>query len=53
MRLSHGENRGSSPLGSANNINKLDLEELFVSNICPTNIRGHAKTYASKRAVLW
>ena len=29
LRLSHGENRGSSPLGSANDFNLLALMRLF------------------------
>ena len=33
---SHGENRGSSPLGSANNINDLYFENLPVSRPCPS-----------------
>jgi hypothetical protein len=32
---SHGENRGSSPLGSANDINTLDIRPTTVSNRCP------------------
>ena len=35
---SHGENRGSSPLGSANNINNLHLKNLPVSRPCPVGI---------------
>jgi hypothetical protein len=35
-----GENRGSSPLGSANNINGLHFEELSVSRPCPVEILG-------------
>ena len=35
---SHGENRGSSPLGSANNINDLHFEDLPVSRPCPVEI---------------
>ena len=42
---SHGENRGSSPLGSANNFKALDLRQTFVSNACPINVCGHAETY--------
>ena len=37
---SHGENRGSSPLGSANNINGLHLRNLPVSRPCPVGILG-------------
>jgi hypothetical protein len=37
---SHSENRGSSPLGSANNINDLRFEDLPVSRLCPVEILG-------------
>jgi hypothetical protein len=37
---SHGENRGSSPLGSANNINDLHFKDLPVSRPCPVEILG-------------
>ena len=40
---SHGENRGSSPLGSANDINRLDLGRRDVSNRCP--IYGRAREW--------
>jgi hypothetical protein len=36
--LSHGENRGSSPLGSANNINDLHFCTRPVSRLCPVEI---------------
>ena len=38
---SHGENRGSSPLGSAKEIKDLDLTRDVVSNKCPIYGRGH------------
>ena len=37
---SHGENRGSSPLGSANSINDLHFKSLLVSRPCPVGILG-------------
>ena len=40
LRPSHGENRGSSPLGSANNINDLHFERLPVSRPCPVEALG-------------
>ena len=36
------ENRGSSPLGSANEIKRLLQESQFVSNNCPINVYGQA-----------
>src|SRR5262245_48449145 len=41
---SHGENRGSSPLGSANKINRLFQTDELVSNNCPINVYGQAWT---------
>src|SRR5215831_16181734 len=41
---SHGENRGSSPLGSANEINQLMQSRQLVSNDCPINVYGQAWT---------
>ena len=41
---SHGENRGSSPLGSANTINHLIQVHQLVSNNCPINVYGQAWT---------
>src|SRR5262245_57317518 len=41
---SHGENRGSSPLGSANEIKKLISGRRLVSNNCPINVYGQAWT---------
>jgi hypothetical protein len=43
---SHGENRGLSPLGSANNINGLHLRNSLVSRPCPVGIlvRGREPT---------
>jgi len=38
----HGENRGSSPLGSANEIKRLLQEHQFVSNNCPITVYGQA-----------
>ena len=35
-----GENRGSSPLGSANNINDLRFDKLPVSRPCPVEVLG-------------
>ena len=40
MSPSHGENRGSSPLGSANNINDLRFEDLPVSRPYPVEFLG-------------
>src|SRR5262249_765486 len=40
--LSHGENRGSSPLGSANNIKHLMQVDQLMSNNCPINVYGQA-----------
>jgi len=42
--LSHGENRGSSPLGSASEIKYILKMWPFVSNECPINICGQAWT---------
>jgi hypothetical protein len=42
--LSHGENRGSSPLGSANENNHLFKIQSLVSNNCPINLYGQAWT---------
>src|SRR6266511_3979197 len=42
--LSHGENRGSSPLGSANKIKHLLQNCQLVSNNCPINVYGQAWT---------
>src|SRR5262245_10757836 len=39
---SHGENRGSSPLGGANEIKYLFQNDRLVSNDCPINIHGQA-----------
>ena len=39
---SHGENRGSSPLGSASKINKLHFCALSVSRLCPAEILASA-----------
>jgi hypothetical protein len=39
---SHGENRGSSPLGSANKIKYLLQGRQLVSNNCPINVYGQA-----------
>src|SRR5258706_14580741 len=36
----HGENRGSSPLGSASNINELCFCDRPVSRLCPVEILG-------------
>src|SRR5262245_41410809 len=41
---SHGENRGSSPLGSANKIKYLLQDRQLVSNNCPINVYGQAWT---------
>ena len=41
---SHGENRGSSPLGSANKIKRLMQVGQLVSNNCPINVYGHPWT---------
>jgi hypothetical protein len=41
---SHGENRGSIPLGSANKIKYLLQNRQFVSNSCPINVYGQAWT---------
>ena len=46
---SHGENRGSSPLGSANEIKELLQDRRLVSNSCPINVYGQAWTTAHKR----
>ena len=43
---SHGENRGSSPLGSASEIKYILKMWPFVSNRCPINICGQAWTPA-------
>jgi hypothetical protein len=37
---SHGENRGSSPLGSANDFNDLHFKDWPVSRPCPVEIPG-------------
>jgi hypothetical protein len=42
--LSYGENRGSSPLGSANKIKYLLQDCQLVSNNCPINVYGQAWT---------
>jgi hypothetical protein len=39
-----GENRGSSPLGSANKIKDLFQKRQLVSNNCPINVYGQAWT---------
>jgi hypothetical protein len=44
---SHGENRGSSPLGSANDIKEFGCERRLVSNNCPINVHGQARTTAA------
>jgi hypothetical protein len=44
MAPSHGENRGSSPLGSANEIKYLMQASQLVSNNCPINVYGQAWT---------
>src|SRR5262245_8338113 len=41
---SHGENRGSSPLGSANKIKHLFQNDRLVSNDCPINMYGQIWT---------
>ena len=41
---SHGENRGSSPLGSANKVKHLFQTDRLVSNDCPINVYGQAWT---------
>ena len=41
---SHGENRGSSPLGGANKIKGLMQVGQLVSNNCPINVYGQAWT---------
>ena len=41
---SHGENRGSSPLGSASKIKLLMQVGQLVSNNCPINVYGQAWT---------
>ena len=38
---SHGENRGSSPLGSANNINDLHFEKIPVSQVLRCRLTNH------------
>ena len=42
--LSHGENRGSSPLGSANSFRYLRHLRALVSNACPINVYGQRWT---------
>ena len=44
LPASHGENRGSSPLGSANKIRYLLKIGQLVSNNCPINVYGRAWT---------
>jgi len=44
---SHGENRGSSPLGSASKIKLLMQVGQLVSNNCPINVYGQAWTACS------
>src|SRR5215471_4903704 len=44
---SHGKNRASSPLGSANNIKRLMQVDQLVSNNCPINVYGQAWTACS------
>src|SRR5262245_35226920 len=41
---SHGENRGSSPLGSANDFNRIDIGAADVSNECPIYRRAQERT---------
>ena len=45
LPASHGENRGSSPLGSANGIKDLFQNRQLVSNNCPIN--GYGQAWAS------
>ena len=45
LHASHGENRGSSPLGSANKINNLQCRRSLVSNKCPINGGAQAWTF--------
>ena len=47
---SHGENRGSSPLGSANDFNKLDQDKRDVSNGCPIHGRARESSRLSRAA---
>ena len=49
-RPSHGENRGSSPLGSASKINYLVKMRRLVSNKCPINIYGQAWTSMNRKS---
>src|SRR5215468_6316376 len=44
LPASHGENRGSSPLGSANKIKHLMRVDQLVSNNCPINVYGQPWT---------
>jgi hypothetical protein len=46
---SHGENRGSSPLGSANKIKDLLQDRRLVSNSCPINVYGQAWTVDDRK----
>ena len=46
-RPSHGENRGSSPLGSANDFKYLPRKSTFVTNACPIN--GYRQRWTSSR----
>jgi len=47
LPASHGENRGSGPLGSANEIKPLMQVDRLVSNNCPINVYGQAWTACS------
>jgi hypothetical protein len=44
---SHGENRGSSPLGTANYFKYLRRRWFFVSNACPINVYGQQSSRGS------
>jgi hypothetical protein len=46
------ENRGSSPLGSANDFNGLIHALIFVSNRCPIYVRRHGRISVHIRAWL-
>src|SRR6478609_8363590 len=46
---SHGENRGSSPLGSANHFNNLRQNRKWLSNDCPINVRGQLWNPAQRK----
>jgi hypothetical protein len=46
---SHGENGGSIPLGSANDINELDEAPSSLSNICPIHGHGFASIVVDAR----